>query len=147
MTTRGWRKPACKRGHINPERTKAGGCIKCAKEYRAETYERTREDRIRRAIERAKEDPVARRDQQRAHRLGVPVAKVREAIERCAGRCEACGLSLSHDQMCVDHCHDTGRVRGVLCRFCNALEGMLNKKPERVEQVMAYVAMAMSRAG
>lgn len=41
--------------------------------------------------------------------------------------------------MCVDHCHETGRIRGVLCRFCNALEGILSKQPERVEQVRAYL--------
>jgi hypothetical protein len=31
--------------------------------------------------------------------------------------------------LCVDHCHDTGRVRGVLCHNCNWFAGMCEKDP------------------
>ena len=29
MTTRGWKKAECKRGHVAPERTKQGACVPC----------------------------------------------------------------------------------------------------------------------
>ena len=61
-------------------------------------------------------------------------------IAAANNRCEACDLELTHQTLCVDHDHATGHVRGVLCRFCNALEGVLNKKADRVVQVKAYVA-------
>lgn len=141
------RKRFCKRGHENPQRTKHGACIPCAKLYRKETYERDREYRIKQAVERAKSNPDVRRDEQRAWRLGVSVSEVRAAIERSGKVCEACMLPLTHRTLCVDHDHKTGHVRGVLCRFCNALEGMLNKQPERVAQVQAYVARANTRLG
>lgn len=137
----GRRKAACKRGHIDPPRNAHGACIPCAKAYRVETYQRDRARRIQLAIRHAKENPEARRDQQRAHRLGVPVAEVRTVIERCRGKCEACGRALAHYEMCVDHCHGSGRVRGVLCRFCNALEGMLHKQSDRVAKVEAYLLL------
>ncbi|MGH7177010.1 MAG: endonuclease domain-containing protein, partial [Tepidisphaeraceae bacterium] len=38
-----------------------------------------------------------------------------------------------------DHDHATGKIRGVLCRFCNALEGMLNKQPERILKLVIYL--------
>jgi len=139
MSTTGWKKGQCKRGHVDPVRNKYGACILCAKEYRKENYQRNRERQIRIAIERAKSDPIARRDQQRAHRLGVPVDHVREAVRRCEGKCEACGSPLENSEMCIDHCHKTGRIRGVLCRFCNALEGILTNRAERVEKVRAYL--------
>ena len=107
--------------------------------YRKAHYQQDREYRIKRAIERSKEDPEARRDQQRASRLKVPVAQVRLAIARCNGKCECCSMPLSHREMCVDHDHETGKIRGVLCLFCNALEGMLNKKKERVQQLLSYL--------
>lgn len=142
MGVLGLKKPACKRGHVSPERTNYGACIPCAKVYRQEHYQQDRDRRIRIAMERAKADPEARRDQQRAHRLGVPVAYVRAAIARANGRCEACSLPVTHETICIDHCHETGRIRGVLCRFCNALEGMLNKQKGRVENLLAYLKRA-----
>lgn len=36
------------------------------------------------------------------------------------GRCAICA---TRHQLVLDHCHDTGQVRGWLCRSCNALEG------------------------
>lgn len=97
------------------------------------------------AVERAKTDPDARRDQQRAHRLGVPVAEVRRVIARCNGKCESCEKPVTNVSLVVDHCHKTGRVRGVLCRFCNALEGMLNKQPDRIEKLKAYLDREIAR--
>jgi hypothetical protein len=139
------KKQTCKRGHVMPPRTKHGACIPCCKAYRQETYTRDRERRIRLAIEWAKTNPDARRDQQRASRLGVSVDEVRAVIAASGGRCGACGLLLTPVRMCVDHCHVTGRIRGVLCRFCNALEGMLTKKKERVAQVFDYLRRASER--
>lgn len=37
-----------------------------------------------------------------------------------AGRCAWCGYK---DSLVEDHCHQTGLVRGLLCRACNQLEG------------------------
>lgn len=36
------------------------------------------------------------------------------------GRCAMCDDA--HSQLVEDHCHDTGKVRGMLCRGCNATE-------------------------
>ena len=36
------------------------------------------------------------------------------------GRCGLCGFE---DRLVEDHCHDTGLVRGMLCRSCNTTEG------------------------
>lgn len=38
--------------------------------------------------------------------------------------CAVCGSSLDVG-MHVDHCHDTGKVRGLLCRRCNVAEGQI----------------------
>lgn len=142
---RGQRKPACKRGHVNPERSPAGACIPCRKIYYRETYERDRAQRIAYAIRRAQNNPEARRDEQRAFRLGVPVADVRAAIARAAGHCEACSTTVTHASLVVDHDHASGHVRGVLCRFCNALEGMLNKQADRVAKLRGYLDREIAR--
>ncbi|MFE0039708.1 endonuclease VII domain-containing protein [Streptomyces sp. NPDC059013] len=39
----------------------------------------------------------------------------------------------------VDHCHETGRVRGVLCFNCNSAIGKLGDDPDTVRRAAAYL--------
>ncbi|WP_079143891.1 endonuclease domain-containing protein [Streptomyces luteocolor] len=39
-----------------------------------------------------------------------------------AGRCAGCGHPF-HEDVMVDHCHESGLVRGLLCGLCNNAEG------------------------
>lgn len=49
---------------------------------------------------------------------------VRDAMQKKQGnRCPLCGNSLSQKGPVLDHCHDKGTVRSVLCRNCNGMEG------------------------
>lgn len=46
------------------------------------------------------------------------------------GRCEICGISqkdLSYN-LCIDHDHRTGLIRGLLCKVCNQGLGMFEDK-------------------
>lgn len=50
--------------------------------------------------------------------------------------CAICGES---EYICVDHCHDTGKVRGVLCRKHNAAIGALGDSSDQVEKALNYL--------
>lgn len=39
----------------------------------------------------------------------------------------------------VDHCHKTGRVRGLICFSCNIILGHLEDRPEVVHSVLDYL--------
>jgi len=42
--------------------------------------------------------------------------------------CDCCGVSFDsgkRTKKCIDHCHDTGKIRGALCFACNTLEGQI----------------------
>lgn len=45
-----------------------------------------------------------------------------ELLEQQRYQCAICSCAVGHSSP-VDHDHDTGRVRGVLCRTCNTNEG------------------------
>ncbi|WP_354603289.1 endonuclease domain-containing protein [Streptomyces panacea] len=38
----------------------------------------------------------------------------------------------------MDHCHETGRVRGVLCFNCNSAIGKLGDDPDTLRRAIAY---------
>lgn len=39
----------------------------------------------------------------------------------------------------VDHCHESGRVRGLLCPGCNIGLGHLAENPDRISGLIAYL--------
>jgi len=49
-------------------------------------------------------------------------ATVPELIAAYTGRCQICGIpeDKCNTRFAMDHCHDTGRFRGWLCKVCNA---------------------------
>ncbi|MFE9410441.1 endonuclease VII domain-containing protein [Streptomyces sp. NPDC006704] len=50
-----------------------------------------------------------------------------------------CVICLSAPAVHVDHCHQTGRVRGVLCFNCNSAIGKLGDDPDTVRRAAAYL--------
>lgn len=59
------------------------------------------------------------------------------------GRCKICG-SDSQDMkrkkfLCVDHNHETGKVRGLLCDKCNRGIGLLNDDIETLKNAVKYL--------
>lgn len=41
--------------------------------------------------------------------------------------------------LAVDHCHETGKVRALLCHQCNAAIGMAGDCPDRLRKAIAYL--------
>ena len=53
--------------------------------------------------------------------------------------CEICDTSLTDQKKCIDHCHETGVVRGVLCRNCNLAIGLLNDNADTMISAINYL--------
>ena len=54
-------------------------------------------------------------------------------------KCKLCELYfLDHFKLHVDHCHDTGKVRGLLCLNCNSGIGGLKHSPELIRKAALY---------
>jgi len=60
------------------------------------------------------------------------------------GRCKLCEVDFTSKtgrakaSPHVDHCHETGKVRGLLCATCNKALGMLGDTPDALERAWKY---------
>lgn len=79
---------------------------------------------------------------------GISVAKYKEMYAKCGGTCHICGgegFSMSSNRnensakLAVDHCHATGKVRGLLCHNCNRALGLMHDNKERITNMLKYL--------
>ena len=50
-----------------------------------------------------------------------------------------CALCLKEKELFVDHCHDTGNVRGLLCRECNTSLGKFHDDVNILTRAIDYI--------
>tara|TARA_R100001086_G_scaffold244692_1_gene174766 strand:- start:493 stop:747 length:255 start_codon:yes stop_codon:yes gene_type:complete len=58
------------------------------------------------------------------------------------GKCAICGkpeCEEKHSVLHVDHCHTTGDVRGLLCRNCNHVLGLMKDDAALLAAAIAYL--------
>lgn len=56
--------------------------------------------------------------------------------------CKICNkpeLSTRNKVLCVDHCHKTGKIRGLLCSTCNRAIGLLGENKENLLKAIKYL--------
>lgn len=53
--------------------------------------------------------------------------------------CGICGKQDPLGNLSIDHDHQTGQIRGLLCRACNAAIGALNDDPELLRKALRYL--------
>ena len=62
-----------------------------------------------------------------------------DLLKKQDGRCGICEFKVLDKKLVVDHCHLTGRVRGLLCTKCNVAIGLLRDDPELVKAALRYL--------
>ena len=62
------------------------------------------------------------------------------------GCCAICHQRFPDDDAHVDHCHETGKVRGLLCINCNMAIGLLRESVSTLQSAIIYVSNASSNA-
>jgi hypothetical protein len=80
-----------------------------------------------------------------ARRYGLSPEQYDRLVIAQAGRCAACGEpppatgTPTQRYLHVDHDHDTGRVRGLLCHPCNLTLGYARDDPDRLRRLIDYL--------
>lgn len=75
-------------------------------------------------------------------KYGIDITAFEGLIKSQEGKCKCCNTPfglLRGLKPCVDHCHATGKIRGILCVRCNLLLGHANDQPEVLRNCAAYL--------
>ncbi len=76
---------------------------------------------------------------------GVTLEWYRAKFDEQGGVCAICAqeetavIRGKRISLAVDHCHDTGKVRGLLCRACNNAIGAMKHDPNLLKAAVAYL--------
>jgi hypothetical protein len=88
------------------------------------------------------------REGRRARRwkkYGLGAADYRRMLAAQGGVCAICRRKAKR-WLCVDHCHETQQVRGLLCDKCNTALGLFDDDADRMRTAGGYVDRARRRA-
>lgn len=107
-------------------------CKRCHVEYTT-AWRKQNPDKVREIGER---HAAKKRFTRLQREYGLTPDEYVAMVDACGGRCAICDLSKPLD---VDHDHDTGRVRGLLCRNCNRAIGWMHDDPAILRRAVAYL--------
>lgn len=73
----------------------------------------------------------------------IPLEDYKRALVAQAGVCPACQVPFrAGERQHIDHCHETGALRGVIHQWCNASLGMLKEDPVAIRNLADYAERA-----
>ena len=84
------------------------------------------------------------RDSDLRRKFGISLEDYESMLDEQHSRCLICGRHFSEvggkgDGLVVDHCHKTGKIRGLLCSNCNTALGLLQEDPSSLRRAVAYL--------
>jgi hypothetical protein len=106
-----------------------------------EKQKQDRRDAQRRWRERNPENAKKRnRDSEYRRKYGISLEQYDEMLKAQQGVCGICATSCDTGMnLAVDHCHDTNKVRGLLCHNCNRALRLFKDKPEVIQSAVDYI--------
>ena len=110
---------------------------------------KTEQDNRKRRIDPEWREMMKEKDRNRYYKrtYGISLAEYDELLEHQKGVCAICGkenntnYGRAHNgRLCVDHCHESGEIRGLLCGSCNAALGHFKDNKDLLKKAMKYLA-------
>ena len=82
-------------------------------------------------------------------KYGIDIEFYNKLLEKQEGKCSIClsekNKIKNRDRLEVDHCHSTGKIRGLLCSSCNRALGLLGEDSRRLKRALEYLEIASLR--
>ena len=78
-----------------------------------------------------------------AESYGISTEEYEQMVADRKGLCDCCNEKVIAkpplDKLVVDHCHNTGKIRGLLCNKCNVGIGILGDTVENINRAISYL--------
>jgi hypothetical protein len=111
-------------------------CIECSKRDEKEEYHEPSSKR-RELMERNKSNIRIAKMKYKYKQYGVTPEQVLEMHIKQNYKCLICGVE--KELLYVDHCHETSKIRGLLCQHCNSGLGMFKDNEKLLYQAIDYL--------
>lgn len=103
----------------------------------------TKEEKLARNREYNRKYRAANKDKEKCRQLrnnyGITLKEYNKILKKQEGGCAICGTTALEQALSVDHDHDTGEVRGLLCSNCNRGIGLLGDSSDTLMRAAEYL--------
>jgi len=83
---------------------------------------------------------LSRRKAQLKMRFNISLNEYDNLLDKQGGVCKICKTKESRKVLCVDHNHNTGKIRGLLCSKCNRGIGLLGDNIDLLKVAIKYLS-------
>jgi hypothetical protein len=94
-------------------------------------------------VKKSRYDPVKKREYDLVTQFGITSNDYEEMYQKQQGSCAICGTTEFNysrgKRPHIDHCHQTGRVRGLLCGHCNIGIGQFFDNVDLLQNAITYL--------
>lgn len=114
---------------VGGKRRRCRVCCSTAAKAHAKTYSRP------------KPSYIVERNRALRNKYGITHQDYVDLLAEQGGGCALCGRKPKFDKpLSVDHCHKTGRVRGILCPRCNRALAQLGDNESGLKKAALYIS-------
>ena len=73
--------------------------------------------------------------------FGITIEDYEKMLAEQNGVCRTCKQNRGKRRLAVDHCHKTGKIRGLLCHYCNTTLGLVKEDIEILNNIKEYIIL------
>jgi hypothetical protein len=116
-------------------------CKPCFSIYQKEWYEKNKEKQKTNAKEYRKKNPLSHFQSHIKRKYGITLEDYNSMFISQGGCCAICNTHQKdiEKRLSVDHCHNSGNVRGLLCNSCNTSIGLLKEDVGILNAAIEYL--------
>ena len=88
-----------------------------------------------------RKNPDLRNDARAAKKYETTLGHIQQLREEAGGVCQCCGREglHHHSRLVIDHCHETGKIRGLICSRCNSILGFANDNIDTLKNLIKHL--------
>jgi hypothetical protein len=128
--------------HKNYKGGRSTWCIACHNDQGRRWSKENPEKRNEKDKARNKRNPDKKRNSKLKQLYGITLIEFTDMSIKQNDKCLICGkhkLDNKNSKLFVDHCHKTGKIRGLICDRCNKCLGLMEDDIELLQGAIEYL--------